>query len=643
MATVQETLEQINSSLHSAGGHYRGYSCKTVSWDDVQRGTTGNSLSCWGSNITDTRLWAKDGRLMFTVRSDNWNERLGKVSADEVAVVAGSDETLRPLTLKEVLRDLATFGFSPDLPEKGLYDKALDQKISIRFQTTFLPVDDHPTASIEFAPEAYNYNTRSDAQPRNLILLCTTQGLAIQQDGAGAKKLFHHSKLPNGRIGRYWLEAERSRHIVGGAQKETQEERIDALKRGKATASVIGVRGMKTRFNALMTIQVPLLQETTEVRTLAKEPSCKVKQSSAAGWTWWQRWMGAATKNNNPKLIPQQGAASTIENLQTAIKKQENREAHVLKKIDQVGAEAKTKMAQGDKKGALFAMKRKKMYQHEFDKIQNTRMTLETQLINFQSATQNKATFDAMKSGSTTMKKIRCEVGLEKVDGIMDEMKEEMELKHEVNLAMPDPLLADEDELLAELEGLETAVLEAESTSPTSPIQTMTVKLPALEAAEKDELAALEAELAGLGTTNGDIEPTTPGSGSCSNLPKAKIGSSHAARVSKGSLVDTKAEDSVLSIDKPRRHPQEHITVTVVMYYVCSGGVPSAKDVKAAVDDLEDLYHSVQASGRLLDDTFDFMKAELDVKDMNGINEKLFSQPPLSPAPLHWDTFPSSH
>ena len=42
----------------------------------------------------------------------------------------------------------------------------------------------------------YNYQTRSDADPKNLLLLCTTQGSAIQQDGAGAKKLFHHAVDP---------------------------------------------------------------------------------------------------------------------------------------------------------------------------------------------------------------------------------------------------------------------------------------------------------------------------------------------------------------------------------------------------------------------------------------------------------------
>ena len=72
------------------GGVYKDYSCKTVSWDDVKRGNVGGNLSCWGANITDTYLTAKDGRRLFTVRSDNWNEKLGVVSTSDVAIVQGN-------------------------------------------------------------------------------------------------------------------------------------------------------------------------------------------------------------------------------------------------------------------------------------------------------------------------------------------------------------------------------------------------------------------------------------------------------------------------------------------------------------------------------------------------------------------------
>jgi charged multivesicular body protein 4 len=152
-------------------------------------------------------------------------------------------------------------------------------------------------------------------------------------------------------------------------------------------------------------------------------------------------------------------------------------------------------------------MKRKKLYEQEIDKIQNVKMTLETQVINLESAAQNAQTFLAMEAGSKTMKKIRTDVGIDKVDDVMDAIKEEMEMANEINQAIGtsvDPLLADEDELLAELNALEDADLEATLLKPAPKTESLSLpevpnaKLPKLANDEAEELRKLEAELAGL-------------------------------------------------------------------------------------------------------------------------------------------------
>ncbi len=261
-ASVSETRQAIDEALKSTG-----YSCKTVSWDDVSRGTVGGSLSCWGSNITDTRLNAKDGTQLFTVRSDNWNEKLGHVDSDSVALLVGNCDDgrgLRNVTLGEFLNNPLVNGATYTGLEVGtkLSCSERDSKVSIRFQTVFLPVDE--SGRMQFAPEAYNYETRSDDDPRNLVCLATTQGLSVQADGAGSKRLFLHKRDDSGSVGEYWLEAEQSRHSVGGEQRETKKEREDALARGKATSEVIGIKAMGKRFNVLMTIQIPLEQAKKE-------------------------------------------------------------------------------------------------------------------------------------------------------------------------------------------------------------------------------------------------------------------------------------------------------------------------------------------------------------------------------------------
>ena len=161
--------------------------------------------------------------------------------------------------------------------------------------------------------------------------------------------------------------------------------------------------------------------------------------------------------------------------------------------------------------GALFALKRKKLYEAEIDKIANIKMTLETQVMNLESAAQNAETFKAMTAGKSAMSNIREDTNIDKVDDLMDEIKEEMEMADEISnaLAQPvDPLLTDEDDLLAELQELEAEDVEEQLLQPAKKAQeeismpdVPSSQLPSIPNASKEEeaeLRQLEAELAGL-------------------------------------------------------------------------------------------------------------------------------------------------
>eukprot|EP00906_Rhabdomonas_costata_P000447 RCo000584 len=217
MASIAQTVEAIDKAAAKAG-----FQCKPVSWEDAQRGTVGSGLSCWGANISDVRLWEKSGKLLYTLRSENWNERLGYVAAREVAVVVGNGErggaAPRPVTLKAFLSRLQEHAGYAGIHTHDLFASAVDELLTIRFQAVFLPIEDRE--AVEFCTEVYNYNTMEDADPRNLLLLCTPQGTSVQQDGRGAKRVFFHAVDPRGVVHRYWLEAERSQHGVGGSQVE---------------------------------------------------------------------------------------------------------------------------------------------------------------------------------------------------------------------------------------------------------------------------------------------------------------------------------------------------------------------------------------------------------------------------------------
>mmetsp|Transcript_4925 Transcript_4925/g.10076 ORF Transcript_4925/g.10076 Transcript_4925/m.10076 type:complete len:116 (-) Transcript_4925:490-837(-) len=76
-------------------------------------------------------------------------------------------------------------------------------------------------------------------------------------------------------------------------------------------------------------------------------------------------------------------AQTTIVKLRESIANQDKREEHIEKKINGMLVEAKGKMAKGDKKGALYAMKRKKTLRTRTG--ENPKRTLHTRNAGYQS------------------------------------------------------------------------------------------------------------------------------------------------------------------------------------------------------------------------------------------------------------------
>jgi len=337
--------------------------------------------------------------------------------------------------------------------------------------------------NIEFSTEAYNYNTTSDSDPRNLVLLASSQGLALQQDGSGAKRIFHHAiDEETGDIKRYWLEAERSKHKVGGEQKETKEEKEDAIKRGKAVSNTIGIEAMGSRFNVLLTVQIPLKQKNERV------------------------------DNYMMGCIEEEVGCSYF----------------------------------GDDDSECY------------DEV-----------------VYNSVAYAApMKMMKCVNSELVCDSAPMKSYAMPLECSEEIHEEFIVNMSLPVDKI--NEDIKIEQIIYEPEILERRRSSIT--------KIP----------------------------------------EKPKEGVANAARVSRGSEEDTW---DGLTVENPVRNEHEHLTISVVIYFTVAGGVPSEKDVLAAIDDMEMLYNACNAKGRLADEEFDFMKKELTVKDVLDINKKITEQP----------------
>jgi charged multivesicular body protein 4 len=210
------------------------------------------------------------------------------------------------------------------------------------------------------------------------------------------------------------------------------------------------------------------------------------------------------------KAAPAPLPVDTIKVLRDNLDVLEKREDHINKKIETALAEARLKSQKKDKNGALFALKRKKMYESEISKLQGARITLDSQILALESAAVNVQTFKAMETGANAMKGMRGNLDAERVDDIMDEIEEEKAIHDSISEAIsrPGQDMFDDEELLDELAELDALELEAEAMeAPAAPVAakapvagtvfnlpaapTSTIEAPAAAAAESEDDKAL--------------------------------------------------------------------------------------------------------------------------------------------------------
>eukprot|EP00475_Leptophrys_vorax_P018424 TRINITY_DN2519_c0_g1_i1.p1 TRINITY_DN2519_c0_g1~~TRINITY_DN2519_c0_g1_i1.p1 ORF type:complete len:227 (-),score=101.56 TRINITY_DN2519_c0_g1_i1:211-891(-) len=159
-----------------------------------------------------------------------------------------------------------------------------------------------------------------------------------------------------------------------------------------------------------------------------------------------------AKKKEAPKLNESIGV------LRESILQLEKREAFLQKQADEALAKAKVKSKKGDKKGALFELKRKKMFEQQIESMFGKRVNLETQIMALQSAAANKDVLEAMKKGKEAIQKHINDKVVDEVADVMDDINEGISLVQEMDEALSQPVgndLLDDDELENELNELE--------------------------------------------------------------------------------------------------------------------------------------------------------------------------------------------
>ncbi|KAI9348632.1 Snf7-domain-containing protein [Obelidium mucronatum] len=143
-----------------------------------------------------------------------------------------------------------------------------------------------------------------------------------------------------------------------------------------------------------------------------------------------------------------------IVKLRESLEMIDKREKYLNAKIDAELKVAKTN-ATKNRKVALMALKKKKIYQDQADKLMGSRMTLETQMSTLENASMNIEVMNAMKAGNEALKGVHGNLDVDKVEETMDEINEQMGLANEISDAISRPMQGaefDDEELDAELE-----------------------------------------------------------------------------------------------------------------------------------------------------------------------------------------------
>ncbi|CAO1630186.1 unnamed protein product [Parajaminaea phylloscopi] len=217
----------------------------------------------------------------------------------------------------------------------------------------------------------------------------------------------------------------------------------------------------------------------------------------------WTSWLVGKRDNTN-------AARDAIVGLRQQLLMLEKKEEHLNKKIADETKKAKANVTT-NKRVAQAALRQRKAYENELDRIAGTRMTLETQVNAIESANMNLETMTAMRKGADALRNIHGSLNIDRVDSTMDSIREQMDLTNEISDAISNPVGMghdlDEDELKNELDELEQQELNerlvgAESAPShvpaglAGPSRNQKAKQTQQEEDDDAELRALQAELA---------------------------------------------------------------------------------------------------------------------------------------------------
>lgn len=168
-----KALEQHNLQIVSVG------------WDDASRAFN----SSIGSNISDWTFKLKDGTILPFIRSPNFTDKTLTISAKDISLIVGNERpngNLKAITFQNYLEHYGKY--TPGVPDYVNLSSGPNELVNIRYIAVVVPESNR--GSQEVVPTAYNYQTFSDKNPKNIVGASFHLGVGTTTDGAKEKNVY---------------------------------------------------------------------------------------------------------------------------------------------------------------------------------------------------------------------------------------------------------------------------------------------------------------------------------------------------------------------------------------------------------------------------------------------------------------------
>ena len=258
---------EVINNLRKSGSLFSKHNLELVDvgWDDVSRAFN----SSIGSNISDWSFLLKDNLTLPFIRNPNFTDKTLTILAKDVSLIVGNERPqgkLKAITFQNYLENYGKY--TPGVPDNVNLSAGSDELVTIRYIAVVVP--ENESGSQEVVPTAYNYQTYSDDNPKNILGASFHMGVGTTTDSSRTKNVYlvktnvpdkteiKESNDSNDSLSQYLDYQENTWFKITNSKHESEDQK-------KAVSTVLGTRSSSNPArNRVQCFQIPRKQSKTK-------------------------------------------------------------------------------------------------------------------------------------------------------------------------------------------------------------------------------------------------------------------------------------------------------------------------------------------------------------------------------------------